>query len=113
MGGASRVVASDTMEEVIEKAKEWYKNALQAGLFPRRFVYEPNLVIEFQHCDRENCWYCGGEPMNAYLTIVDMNEKPEDAESELPFPIFSESLTEEERGKRFFGFISVHTWPGT
>ena len=55
MGGALKVVASDTMEGVMEKAMKWYRGALQAGLFPRRFVYEPSMVIKFQHCKREDC----------------------------------------------------------
>jgi len=108
MGGASKVVAGDTRKGVMEKAREWYVGALQVGLFPRRFVYEPSMVIEFQHCKREDCPCCGGESMKAYLTMADIEERPEDAESELPFGIFSDSLTEEEKGKRFFGFVSAH-----
>ena len=109
MGGASGVIAGDTRKEVIEKAKEWYRDALEAGLFPRRYIYEPNKVIEFQHCEREDCPVCGGMSMKAYLTIADIEDRPEDAESELPFGIFSDSLNEEEKSKRFLCFVSAHT----
>jgi len=109
MGGSSEVLVGDTREEVIEKAKKWYMEALQLGLFPRRFVYTPNLVIEFQHCSREDCAVCRGEPIEIYLTIADIKERPKDAESELPFGIFSEGFSEEKKSKRFFCFVSAHS----
>ena len=42
------------------------------------------------------------------MTMVYIEERPEDVESEFPFAILSDSLTEEEKSKRFFGFVSAH-----
>ena len=108
MGGASSVLAGDTKEEIIEKAKKWYLGAYQAGLYPRRYIYEPNTSIEFFHCKKNTCPLCGGEVLRAYVTIADIEEKPEDAESDLPFTTYSEALRDEDKEKRFFGFVSAH-----
>jgi len=97
------------MKEIIEKARKWYRDALKMWLFPRRLIYEPSMVIEFQHCKREDYPCCGGMSMEAHLTMVDIEERPEDAEAEFPLSIFSDPLTEEEKSKRFFAFVSAHT----
>jgi len=110
MGGTSAVLTGDTREEVIEKAKKWYKRALDFGLYPRDFIYgRGETKIVFEHCRDKECPLCRGEPLEAYVHIVDIKERPPDAESELPFPLFSKHLPEEDKKKRYFCFVSAHS----
>lgn len=101
LGGASSVVTGDSVEEVLEKAKKWYEDALNAGLWPRDYVYgrgkkEVKLDVDAK---------IFGEVV-AHVTVVDIADKPENAESELPFmEMFYGKV---DRSKRYHAFVSAH-----
>jgi len=109
MGGASNVLTADTKAEAIEKAKEWYKGAVNAGLCPRDYIYgKGETEIEFHHCQNKDCSLCGAKTMKAAIHVVDTNKKPEDADTEYPFPFFSK-FSKDDLKKRFHVFVSAHT----
>ena len=106
MGGTSGVLTADTKEELIAKATEWYRGALGSGLHPRKFIYAVNTILDIKvgHSSK----------VTGYLTVFDMNDTKNilDAalsETKYPFGIYSEGLSAEAKGKRFFGFVSAHS----
>ena len=101
MGGTSGVLTADTRDELLSKAVKWYRGALVAGLEPRKFIYPVNTILKIQ--------VGHNSILTGYLTIVDINDKPKFSETEYPFGIYSEGLSAEEKGKRFFGFVSAHS----
>jgi len=110
MGGASTVLTSDSREELIEKAKEWYDSAMHMWIFPRDYIYgKGETEIVFHDCKNKDCGFCGGEPLKASIFVTDTKERPSDAESEHPFPFYSKFLKEEALNKRYFAFVSAHS----
>ena len=110
MGGSSDVLTADTREEAIEKAKQWYESAIKLGLWPRTYIYgKGDVEIVYHDCKSESC-FCGGQPLKANIIVVDITEKPKDAETKYPFDYFSRMcLNAEQRKKRFHAFVSAHT----
>jgi hypothetical protein len=106
LGGASGVITGDNKEEVLIKAKRWYEDASKQGLYPRDdYIYG--------HADMPVTYYSSIEHKQdtAHVILVDMQtaEKPKNAESELPFPMFTKDLSPEEKKKRWLCFVSAHT----
>ena len=104
MGGASGVITGDTREEILKKAKKWYEEASKDGLWARDdFIYgHADTPIEYESA-------ITGEIETAHVILVDMTKKPKNAGADLPFPMFSENLSSEEKKRRWFCFVSAHT----
>lgn len=98
MGGASKVLTASTLDGVVEKAREWFEGAVEVGLFPREFVYGSNHKVEIEF---------NGEKIECFFAVSDLEEKPEDAETETPFG--SLFYGEEDKKLRYHAFVSAHT----
>lgn len=101
MGGCSGVITGDTEREVLEEAVKWYEGASKEHLHPRDYVYgKGNKKIEFIDIY--------GEKTIARVVVVDMEQRPKDAQTKYPFPMYSSFLRDQTQlAKRFHAFVSA------
>jgi hypothetical protein len=106
MGGTSEVLTGNTKEEILKKAKLWYERADELGLYPRdNFVYGRADIPVTYHSSIENC------QNTAHVILIDTKrtELPNDADFEIPFSVFTKKLSQKDKKKRFYCFVSAHT----